>query len=168
MPNSTNGPLRDTIGAVLGRTPSGLFILTARNADGDETGMLASWVQQASFDPPAVTVAVNKKRFLNDWLADSPRVVLNLIGETQKQFLGHFGRGFDAGVPAFEGMNVIRNAERPPALSDALGWLAGDVTDRVDAGDHMLYVVRITEAGRGPALDSEKPWVHVRKNGFSY
>ena len=52
-------PNADAIGPVLGRTPSGVFILTASSGDGQETGMLASWVQQASFDPPAITVAVN-------------------------------------------------------------------------------------------------------------
>ena len=67
------------IGAVLGRTPSGVFILTASDGGGRETGMLASWVQQASFDPPAVTVAINSKRYLNDWLDTCPRMVLNLV-----------------------------------------------------------------------------------------
>ena len=65
----------DPIAAVLGRTPSGIFVLTARAADGRETGMLASWVQQASFEPPMVTVAVNRKRFLHDWLAEAPQIV---------------------------------------------------------------------------------------------
>lgn len=162
---STN---RDDIAAVLGRTPSGLFVLTARNAAGDETGMLASWVQQAGFEPPAVTVAVNRKRYINDWLAESPQVVLNLVGESQKQFLGHFGRGFEPGEPAFEGLNTTKAANGITALNDALGWLEGTVTSRADAGDHTVYVVEITAAGRGANLESEKPWVHIRKNGFGY
>ncbi|MBI3469346.1 MAG: flavin reductase family protein, partial [Planctomycetes bacterium] len=36
----------DPIGPILGRLPSGVFILTARDGT-DETGMLASWVMQA-------------------------------------------------------------------------------------------------------------------------
>jgi flavin reductase (DIM6/NTAB) family NADH-FMN oxidoreductase RutF len=168
MSNSTDSTSRDDIGAVLGRTPSGLFVLTARNAAGDETGMLASWVQQASFEPPAVTVAVNRKRFLNDWLAESPQVVLNLVGETQKQFLGHFGRGFEPGVPAFEGLNTTQAANGITALADALGWLEGTVTAQAEAGDHVVYVVEITAAAQGAKLEAEKPWVHIRKNGFGY
>jgi flavin reductase (DIM6/NTAB) family NADH-FMN oxidoreductase RutF len=168
MPDRTDGHIRETIGAVLGRTPSGLFILTARDPDGHETGMLASWVQQASFEPPAVSVAVNKRRYLHDWLRDAPHVVLNLVGETQKKFLGHFGRGFEPTEPAFEGINVTRAANGLPALADALGWLEGHVCGQVDAGDHTLYVIRITAASRGPALETERPWVHVRKHGFNY
>ena len=158
----------EDIGAVLGRTPSGLFILTAKDPDGNETGMLASWVQQAAFDPPAVTVAVQKKRYLNDWLRESGDVVLNLVGETQKQFLGHFGKGFEPGEPAFEGLNTTQAANGVTALSDTLGYLEGKVEGSVDAGDHMIYIVEITGAGRGENLETEKPWVHIRKNGFGY
>ena len=49
--------------AALGRIPSGLFVLTARNGE-RETGMLASWVQQCSFTPPCVSVALRKGREL--------------------------------------------------------------------------------------------------------
>ena len=58
------------IASVLGRLPSGLFILTARRG-ADETGMLASWIMQAGFDPPMITVAaLHKDRLLARWLTD--------------------------------------------------------------------------------------------------
>ena len=44
---------------VLGRVPSGIFILTVGTGD-RATGMLASWVMQAGFEPPMVTVAVKQ------------------------------------------------------------------------------------------------------------
>ena len=50
---------------VLGRTPSGVFILTCSDGAGHETGMLASWVQQASFDPPMLALAV--EQYVGDW-----------------------------------------------------------------------------------------------------
>jgi len=42
------------LAAALGKVPSGLFVLTAKQGDA-ETAMLASWVQQCSFDPPQLT-----------------------------------------------------------------------------------------------------------------
>ena len=159
---------QQAIGPVLGRIPSGIFILTVKNDAGQETGMLASWVQQASFDPPAVTVAVNSKRYLNDWLSDGCEVVLNLIGETQKQFLGHFGKGFEPDEPAFEGLNVDRTPAGSPILPDTLGWMSGNVRGSIDGGDHQIYVVEITSAQASTAIDNEKPYVHLRKNGFNY
>jgi flavin reductase (DIM6/NTAB) family NADH-FMN oxidoreductase RutF len=159
---------QDAIGDVLGRTPSGIFILTTRLADGRETGVLVSWVQQASFAPPMVTVAVNQKRYLNDWLRESPDVVLNLVGETQKFFLKQFGAGFGPDEPAFDGIPLRRNESGVPILADALGYLEGTVKSRLETGDHVIYAIEVTAAGRGPDFDAGKPMVHIRKNGFNY
>lgn len=161
-------PRRDAIGMALGRTPSGLFVLTARGPAGEETGMLASWVQQASFEPPGMTVAVNKKRYINDWLHPQATLVLNLLGETQKQLLGHFARGFEPGAPAFEGIAIVRTASGMPALQAALGWVEGCVIGRIEAGDHFVYVVQLVDGACSPAAETERPWVHIRKNGFNY
>ena len=160
--------LRDLIASVLGRTPSGIFVLTARAADGRETGMLASWVQQASFEPPMVTVAVNRKRFLHDWLSGSPEIVLNLVGEGQKQFLKQFGTGFGPDEPAFDGCALTRSSSGLPVLAEALGHLEGRVTAKMETGDHVIYAVEITSAGVGPDFAKSAPWVHVRKNGLNY
>lgn len=159
---------RDVIGAVLGRVPSGLFILTAADGAGHETGMLASWVQQASFEPPMISVAVNRQRYLHDWLERMPLLALNLLGSSQKKLLGHFARGFEPGRSAFEGLDVSRGRSGLPVLNAALGWLEGRVASRQTAGDHILYLVEVVGAGAGNLLDSEEPWVHVRKNGFRY
>ncbi|MEZ6045061.1 MAG: flavin reductase family protein [Planctomycetaceae bacterium] len=120
-------PTRDILSKVLGKTPSGLHILIAGDGAGNTTGMLASWVQQASFDPPAVTVAVNKKRYINDWLAQHPQVVLNLIGEKQNEFLKQFGKGFEPDEPAFEGIDTGSASNGLPTLTGALGYLEGTV-----------------------------------------
>ena len=158
----------DAIGPVLGRTPSGVFVLTAKHTDGRETGTLVSWVQQAAFEPPMVTVAVNRKRYLIEWLADSPNVVLNLVGESQKHFLKQFGAGFGPDEPAFEGMLVHRTESGVPILADAMGYLEGTVKSQMETGDHMIFAVEITSADRGPGFDESKPMVHIRKSGFNY
>ncbi len=65
---------------VLGRLPSGIFILTIGSGD-RATGMLASWVMQAGFEPPMVTVAIKQGRYVGEWLAEGQPFVLNLVGE---------------------------------------------------------------------------------------
>lgn len=155
------------LASVLGRVPSGLYILTVRNAASEETGMLASWVQQAGFDPPAVSVAVRNGRYLHEWLLETSRAAISIVSESQKELLGHFGKGFEPGEPAFEGLETTRTADGLPVLTDTVGWLAGDVVGSVEAGDHTLFVIQITSAGRGHRHD-EKPWIHLRKNGLGY
>lgn len=159
---------KNAIAPVLGRVPSGLSILVAGDGDGRETGMLASWVQQASFDPPMVTVAVNRTRYLNDWLHPGAPVTINLLAEQDGRFLKHFGKGFEPDVPAFEGLEIDRAENGLPVLSDALGSLEGRVATSMEAGDHLVYAVEITNAVSGKTLETAKPWVHLRKNGLSY
>lgn len=158
----------DQLAAVLGRVPSGLSILTARNAAGETTGMLASWVQQASFAPPCVTVAVNRKRYLNDWIHETGVLALSIVAEGQKQFLGKFGKGFEPGEPAFEGLAIAHAPNGCPVLLDSLGWLAGEVIGAIEVGDHIVYAVEIQEGGCSASLDQMRPWVHIRKNGLGY
>ena len=57
------------LASVLGRVPSGLFILTLRH-NNEETGMLTSWVMQAGFEPPMVTVALKHGRHVTDWMPE--------------------------------------------------------------------------------------------------
>src|SRR4051794_26956560 len=95
----------ESLAAALGRIPSGLFVLTLGHGE-NETGMLASWVQQCSFDPPQVSVAVNKQRDVLERLLDGAPFVLNVIPEGGKSLVAHFGKGFDPGQPAFVGLEV--------------------------------------------------------------
>src|SRR5437879_6386950 len=91
----------------LGRVPSGLFIVTARNGC-RETGMLASWVQQCSFEPPRISVAVARERPITAWLIDGAVFALNILDDTQTDMISHFGRGFELHEPAFQGLETTR------------------------------------------------------------
>jgi flavin reductase (DIM6/NTAB) family NADH-FMN oxidoreductase RutF len=160
--------LQEPIASVLGRVPSGLFIVTVGNTAGQETGVLASWVQQVSFDPPMITVAVNVKRYVNAWLDERPVLGLNLIADGQSPFLKHYGAGFAPDEPAFQNIPTVRSPAGLPMLAEALGWLEGTVRGKLAAGDHVIYAVEITAASRGPGFNDRQPYVHIRKNGFRY
>ena len=159
---------REQIGAIVGNIPSGLFILTASDGKGNETGMLASWVQQASFDPLALTVAVQHRRYINEWLASTQTMALSVIGESQTDLLKHFGKGFEPNEPAFEGLETTKSPSGLTVLADTLGYVEGTIAGKVDAGDHVVYVVRLSAAGKGNRLGKEKPSVHLRKSGLNY
>ncbi len=148
----------------LGRIPSGIFILTSRNGD-FRTGMLASWVQQAGFEPPMVSVAIRRDRFLVDWLAENGRFTLNQVAAGDKALLRHFARGFEPGQEAFEGLDV-RETEGGIVLADALTYLSAEVAGAIDGGDHRVILGRVLD-GAILATDSE-PMVHLRKTGLHY
>jgi flavin reductase (DIM6/NTAB) family NADH-FMN oxidoreductase RutF len=155
---------RKALGAALARIPSGIFILTVRHGE-RETGMLASWVQQCSFDPPLVSLVVRRGRFVAEWLGAGAAFTLNVLREDQGHLLRHFARGFDADQPAFDGLEVERRLGEAPLLVGVLAHLDGKVRHRVSTGDHELFVGEIAS---GRMLQEGKPMVHVRKNGFNY
>lgn len=158
----------ENLAAVLGRIPSGLFIVTASDGAGRETGMLASWVMQSGFDPPTVTVAVNRKRYLIDWLGQTKAMVLHVLGENQNDLLKHFGRGFEPDENAFEGLEIDRSANGLPVLPQALGHLEGQIIDSVDAPDHTIFLLKITSGDKGTLFDDAAPFVHIRRHGLNY
>jgi flavin reductase (DIM6/NTAB) family NADH-FMN oxidoreductase RutF len=154
---------RNLMLAALGRIPSGLFILTVKHADA-ETGMLASWVQQCSFEPPQVTVAVRRDRDVNGWLTPDAAFVLNILDDSQTDMIVHFGRGFALDAPAFKGIDVNRQ-HSGPVLCEALAFLECRVVTRHSSGDHDLLIARLVG---GRVLNEGHPMVHIRKNGSHY
>jgi flavin reductase (DIM6/NTAB) family NADH-FMN oxidoreductase RutF len=154
---------RNQMLAALGRVPSGLFILTVRHGDA-ETGMLASWVQQCSFEPVQVSVALRRDRDVNAWLATDAVFVLNVLDDGQTDMIVHFGRGFALDQPAFTDLDVDRTGNGP-VLREALAFLECRVVSRCNAGDHDLLVAHVVG---GRMLNEGHPMVHVRKNGSHY
>lgn len=148
----------------LGQIPSGLFILTVRRAE-METGMLASWVMQAGFEPPMLSVAVKQGRYVSEWLSAGSPFVINIVGEEHKSLISRFGKGFEPGEPALEGLNIKRTSDQTPILADALGWLECRPMKNVDSGDHRIFLAEISA---GELAGQGKPFVHIRKNGLRY
>lgn len=152
------------LAAALGRIPSGLFILTVAQG-GKETGFLASWVQQCSFHPPMVSVAIQPKRSVVPFLNQGAAFTLNLLEDGQTDMIAHFGKGFAPGDDAFSGLDVDRSGPGGPVLTEALAVLHCRVVQRCPAGDHDLFLGEVTG---GRLLGEGRPMVHVRKNGFHY
>jgi flavin reductase (DIM6/NTAB) family NADH-FMN oxidoreductase RutF len=152
------------LAAALGRIPSGLFIITSSH-QGQETGMLASWVQQCAFDPPHLSLVVKRGRPVHTWLGEGAAFVVNILDDGQTDMVAHFGRGFSLAEPAFEGLEVERSDGRPPVLLEALAYLECRVAGHLTVGDHDLFIGRIVG---GRVLNEGHPMVHVRKSGMHY
>lgn len=163
-PNPSEGDPVKTLAAGLGRIPSGLFVITYTGLEG-ETAMLGSWVQQCSFEPPQVSVAVRSDREAARLLTAGTSFTINILGEGQNALVGHFARGPAPGKSPFEGQVVERPVEGGIVLANALAWLHCRVVTKSNAGDHDLLIARVTA---GKLQGEGRPMVHVRKNGLTY
>jgi len=163
--HGTDEPLKQRVGAAIGRIPSGLFILTAWNED-RRMGILTSWVQQVSFKPPLISVAVAKNRPIMLLISESKRFGICQLPKDEKLIMRKFAGQIDPSEDPFLGFEMICDTVmRLPILANVLGYLECEVTCHLDVdGDHNLFVGRV----QGGDYLSGEPHVHIRKNGFSY
>lgn len=154
----------ETLGQAIGSIPSGLFIVTTTQSDQNYV-MLASWVQQAGFEPPTMSVAVNNSRAIATALTLGSPVVINVLEKGQGKLIGHFAKGFEPDVDPFVGVATTIADSGQPYLSEAIAYLDGKVSQIIPAGDHSLVLVEVHSGAR---LREGEPAIHTRKNGFKY
>lgn len=126
--------------------------------------MLASWVMQAGFEPPMISLALAKDRRLAEWLAAGTPFVLNLLAEDQRSIVRHFSRQRAAGM-ALAGLPREPTAAGLPVLAGAVGYLECEPAGSIDSGDHHIFLARVLA---GHLLGGGPPLVHIRKNGLKY
>jgi flavorubredoxin/flavin reductase (DIM6/NTAB) family NADH-FMN oxidoreductase RutF len=131
--------------------------------------MLASWVSQASFDPPGITVAVKKDRAMEPLLVPGAAFALSVLAEgRERAVVKALARPFAPGADRLAALDT-KPSDGPsgaPVLSDALATLDCRVQSRMEAGDHyVLYAV--VEDGKLRAKDGVAA-VHHRKVGNHY
>ena len=77
---------REGIRDGLALVPSGVFILAALH-EGRNQAMLASFVQQAAFDPPMVIAAIQSTRPVRRSMEESRHFALSILGKKSKSAL---------------------------------------------------------------------------------
>jgi flavin reductase (DIM6/NTAB) family NADH-FMN oxidoreductase RutF len=130
--------------------------------------MVASWVSQASFTPPGISVAVAKDRAIEALMQVGDRFVLNVLREDNHQpLLRHFLKRFPPGADRFAGVNILeQEAEGGPVLADALAYLGCRVDQRLEGPDHWV-IYAVVEQGNVADANAMTA-VHHRKVGNHY
>src|SRR5919198_5645684 len=134
--------------SVLRHFPYGLYALTVKHG-GEEHGMTANWVTQASFDPAMVAVAVESTSKTIGLIRDARHFALNVLSQGQREVAAKLGRPSDTAPHKLKG---IKTKPAPtsgaPLLADALGWVECRVVATLPAGDHTLVLGEVVAAGR--------------------
>ncbi|GBG87344.1 hypothetical protein CBR_g45404 [Chara braunii] len=159
---STASDVEQAVGRVVGS----LCVLAARSGDA-ESAMLASWVSQASFVPPGITIAVAKDRAVEGLILPGGKFALNILGQGKagpisKQLL----KPFKPGEPRFGDLPISTASNGCTLLDDALAHLECSVVNRMETGDHWIVYATVDS---GKLIDdSSLTAVHHRKTGSRY
>ncbi|MDA9728784.1 diflavin flavoprotein [Prochlorococcus sp. AH-736-N17] len=154
----------------LGRVIGSLCVLTASKGKDENNikgAMLASWVSQASFSPPGLSIAVAKDRSVESLLQVGDSFALNILSEQDfKEPLKRFTKPFAPGEDRFEGLDTELTPNKQIIIPESLAWLDASVKERMECGDHWVIYAEVLH---GNILKSDSlTAVHHRKTGASY
>lgn len=155
---------RESLGQALGMIPSGIFVVTAAR-DSVRAAYVGSWIQQAAFEPPSITIAMNQHRPLLTLLEPGRGIGVNILGRRQAPLYAHFEPGFSLNDDPFVGVEVDTMETGAPILREAFAYLDCRIRSMFDAGDHRLILAEVLA---GAVRQPGEPMTYTRRSGFTY
>lgn len=151
----------------VGLIPSGLFIVAVCDPKTQTMdGYLASFVQQISFNPLKVALAIKPGRPAYDLIKAGNPFAINIIGDHDKSYLKHFWKGYDPASNPFSELPHHIGDFKGLILNQAKAAIECVMTESYVPGDHELIIAEVLASH---LMDSEsKPMVHIRKSGADY
>ncbi|MFC4886983.1 flavin reductase family protein [Streptomyces beijiangensis] len=138
--------------AAMSRLAAGVVLVTAHDPDygprGEDVGMTATAFLSVSLEPPLVMVSVRNGSRMDDLLAEQPLWAASLLSESQRHVAGRFAmKGRISDRLLFEDIPYVRGKESgAPLVGGALATLECRTEQRVEAGDHTLFIGRVLTA----------------------
>jgi flavin reductase (DIM6/NTAB) family NADH-FMN oxidoreductase RutF len=156
--------LKENFGRAMGRIANGVYVLTLER-NGARDGMLSTWLSQAAFEPPLISVAIKAGRPILSALSENSSFVINVLGHGNNHVFKNFAKPDLSGEARFEGLTCESENQYGPVLSTAISYMGCRVRQHVPAGDHVLVIAEVVD---GAMLNEAEPMVHLRKSGFQY
>jgi flavin reductase (DIM6/NTAB) family NADH-FMN oxidoreductase RutF len=122
--------------------PTGVTVVTALGPNGP-SGATASAVTSLSLDPPLMLACLDRGSRTLASVRESGRFGVNALSAGEEDVARRFG-GKDAEEEKWAG---VEWSERhgSPRLEDPLMWVACDLRDLIDGGDHLIVTGIVLE-----------------------
>jgi flavin reductase (DIM6/NTAB) family NADH-FMN oxidoreductase RutF len=118
----------------LGQYATGVTVVTTEDADGNRWGMTANSFTAVSLNPPIVLWAAAKSSPSMPAFDRAKRFAVNVLASDQH----HLSRQFStSGTDKFDGVRLVPGAM--PLLEGAVACFECRTTQRIDAGDHVVF-----------------------------
>ena len=111
---------------------------------GRAEGLLASTVSLLSTRPPRVLFGVEKGSPDHAALLEAESCAINLLSDTDEEEAERFTRE-ELSAERFSPSRWRLQTGKPPRFPASAAHLAGVIDQRIDAGSHALFVVRVDE-----------------------
>ena len=141
---------------LLGRFATGVVVITARTPRGEPTGMTANSLASVSLVPPLISIAVELQAEMHQVLLAGPQFAINILSASQEALSRRFAAQPHAG--RFDGVGYSLSDDGHVILDGVLAHLACERYAEYPAGDHTLFVARVT----GGATAEGRPLLYYR------
>ena len=121
----------------LGRFPTGVAIITTCNAAGKCEGLTANSFSALSIDPPLILWSLMSTARSMPSFWEAGHFAVNVLAADHLELSRHFARGREN---KFEGVGYEVGIAGCPILTDALATFECRAQDKLNIGDHVLFV----------------------------
>jgi len=126
--------------------PYGLYVLAARDTEGNIGGATINWVTQTSFNPPLVAIGVREGSAIYYVLKSAGYFALNFLGKDQQSIASAFFRAARLEDGKINGYSFEPGMTGAPILLDVPAYVECKVVAAVEKGDHSLFVGEVVNA----------------------
>lgn len=130
---STARPFRDALGAFA----TGVTIVTARGAEGEDIGVTANSFNSVSLDPPMVLWSLSKRALSLPAFLEGSHFAVHVLSAAQDGLSHRFA---SVGADKFRGLEVQRGVGGVPLLEGCSARFQCRTAFRYEGGDHMILV----------------------------
>jgi flavin reductase (DIM6/NTAB) family NADH-FMN oxidoreductase RutF len=146
MPLTLPRPLVDA-GAfreAMARLASGVAVAAVWDGE-TPRGLLVSSLTALSTEPPRVLFCVKKTASAHGSLLAAKECGLSLLAEDDQGEAERFSRS-DLAHERFQAATWRLDRDRPPEHLEGLVRLSGAIDQKIDAGSHSIFILRVSEA----------------------
>lgn len=128
-------PNRDELKRAFAHFPSGVVIVTARDAEGNPHGFTASTFVPLSLDPPMVMVCLSRSAQCYDVFVTAERFAVSVLRPEHRDLAMRFAT---RGADKFAEAPVEYLSSGLPVLKQAVAIFEGRTEGRHPGGDHII------------------------------
>jgi len=137
----------DTKKTALRMIPYGLYVLIAKDDDGNIGAATVNWVTQASFQPPLIVVCVKVESFIHTVIERSRAFALNILAKEQGSLAYTFFKPTELQGDTISGERFRHGVTGSPILVSTPAFLECEVVESVKKGDHTIFVGEVVDVG---------------------
>lgn len=141
----------------------GLYLIGTKGESG-VNAFAGNFLTQTSFEPPLVTLAVKAGTRSQQEIAQSGVFSVNILESGQKDMVTAFFRSIAQEDNKLAGYPFYLKETGCPVFEDALSFFECKVVEKVEKGDHFIYVGEVINAG----VHREGDPLTMKETGFYY